>query len=89
MNDLEKQLVELDLDIARAKQYRRDMKATLAKGNSSDQEISTLEKRLVKTKQAIKDCKIRRKAIIEQLLTREIEAFEADAAAAKEAAAVK
>ena len=85
MDSLEKQLVELDLDIARAKQYRRDLKATLDKDAGSDQEIGALEKRLTKNKQVLKECKAKRNAIIEQLLARDAEAIKA--ATAKKATA--
>ncbi len=91
MDNLEKQLVELDLDMARAKQYRRDLKATLDKGVGSDQELGALEKRLRKTKQGLKECKAKRKAIIEKLLGREVETVKAavakDAPAKEEAVA--
>lgn len=82
MDDLEKQLVELDLDIAKAKRYRREQKDELKSKAAAGQDISEIEKTLKKTKQALEACKLTRQDIIDQLL-------EADAARTKEAVSAK
>ncbi len=82
MDDLEKLLVELDLDIAKAKRYRREQKDELKSKAASGQDTSETEKTLKKTKQALKACKATRKDIIDQLL-------EAEAARTKDAVGAK
>jgi hypothetical protein len=82
MDDLEKQLVELDLDIAKAKRYRREHKDELKSKAASGQDTSEIEKTLKKTKQALEACKATRRDIIDQLL-------EAEAARTKEAVSAK
>ncbi len=82
MDDLEKQLVELDLDIAKAKRYRREQKDELKSKAASGQDTSEIEKTLKKTKQALRACKATRQNIIDQLL-------EAEAARTKEAVSAK
>ena len=77
MQDLEKHLVELDLDIAKAKRFRREQKRELKAREASKQDAGALEKTIKKTEQAIQICKATRKEIINQLLER-------DAAKAKE-----
>ena len=82
MDDLEKQLVELDLDIAKAKRYRREQKDELKSKAASGQDISEIEKTLKKTKQALEACKATRQEIIDQLL-------EAEAARTRDAVSAK
>jgi hypothetical protein len=82
MDDLEKQLVELDLDIAKAKRYRREQKDELKSKAAAGQDTSEIEKTLKKTKQALKACKATRQDIIDQLL-------EAEAARTKDAVGAK
>jgi len=82
MDDLEKQLVELDLDIAKAKRYRREQKDELKSKAAAGQDTSETEKTLKKTKQALEACKATRQDIIDQLL-------EAEAARTKEAVSAK
>jgi hypothetical protein len=72
MENLEQQLVELDLDIAKAKRYRREQKDELKSKAASGQDTSDIEKTLKKTKQALQACKAMRRDIIDQLL--EVEA---------------
>jgi len=81
VDDLEKQLVELDLDIAKAKRYRREQKDEL-KSKASGQDTSEIEKTLKKTKQALEACKATRRDIIDQLL-------EAEAARTKDVVSAK
>jgi hypothetical protein len=82
MDDLEKQLVELDLDIAKAKRYRREQKDELKSKAAAGQDTSETEKALKKTKQALQACKSARQDIIGQLL-------EAEAARTKDAVSAK
>jgi hypothetical protein len=82
MDDLEKQLVELDLDIAKAKRYRSEQKDDLKAKTAAGQDTAEIEKALKKTKQALQACKAARQEIIDQLL-------EAEAARTKEAASAK
>ena len=82
MDDLEKQLVELDLDIAKAKRYRREQKDELKPKSASGEYTSEIEKTLKKTKQALNACKATRQDIIDQLL-------EAEAARTKDAVSAK
>jgi hypothetical protein len=82
MDDLEKQLVELDLDIAKAKRYRREQKDELKSKAASGQDTSEIEKTLKKTKQALEACKATRRDIIDQLL-------EAEAARTKDVVSAK
>jgi hypothetical protein len=71
VDDLEKQLVHLDLDIAKAKRYRREQKRELKSKTASKLDTSDVEKELKKTKQAMQACKATRKDIINQLLEAE------------------
>jgi hypothetical protein len=71
MQDLEKHLVELDLDIAKAKRFRREQKRELKAREASKQDVGPIEKSLKKTGQAIQDCKATRKEIIKQLLAQD------------------
>jgi hypothetical protein len=82
MDDLEKQLLELDLDIAKAKRYRREQKDELKSKAAAGQDTSETEKTLKKTKQALEACNATRQDIIDQLL-------EAEAARTKEAVSAK
>jgi hypothetical protein len=82
MDDLEKQLVELDLDIAKAKRYRSEQKDDLKAKTAAGQDTAEIEKALKKTKQALEACKASRQEIIDQLL-------EAEAARTKEAVSAK
>jgi hypothetical protein len=82
MDDLEKQLVELDLDIAKAKRYRREQKDELKSKAASGQDPSEFEKALKKSKQALEACKASRQDIIDQLL-------QAEAARTKDAVSAK
>ena len=74
--------VELDLDIAKAKRYRREQKDELKSKTAAGQDTSEIEKTLKKTKQAVEACKATRQAIIDQLL-------EAEAARTKDAVSAK
>jgi hypothetical protein len=82
MDDLEKQLVEFDLDIAKAKRYRSEQKDDLKAKTAAGQDTAEIEKALKKTKQALEACKASRQEIIDQLL-------EAEAARTKEAVSAK
>jgi hypothetical protein len=82
MDDLERQLIDLDLDIAKAKRYRREQKDELNSKSASGQDISEIEKTLKKTKQALEACKAARQDIIDQLL-------EAEAARTRDAVSAK
>ena len=82
MDDLEKQLVELDLDIAKAKRYRSEQKDDLKAKNAAGADTAEIEKALKKTKEALEACKASRQEIIDQLL-------EAEAARTKEAVSAK
>jgi len=82
MDDLEKQLVEFDLDIAKAKRYRREQKDELKSKAAAGQDTSEIVKTLKKTKQALDACKATRQDIIHQLL-------EAEAARTKDAVSAK
>ena len=74
--------VELDLDIAKAKRYRREQKDELKSKAAAGQDTTEIEKALKKTKQALEVCKTTRQDIIDQLL-------ETDAARTKEAVSAK
>jgi hypothetical protein len=82
MEDLEKQLVELDLDIEKAKRYRREQKDDLKSKVAVGQDTGEIEKALKKSKQALDACKATRQEIIDQLL-------EAEAARIKDAVSAK
>ena len=71
MAELEKQLVELDLDIAKAKRYRREQKSELKTKQAGKLDTGEIEKKIKKTDEAIVTCKTTRKKIIGQLLATE------------------
>ena len=72
MDELERQLVELDLDIAKAKRYQGGQEDELESKTAAGQDTSAIEKALKKSKQDFKISKATRREIIERLL--EVEA---------------
>ena len=68
MDELERQLVELDLDIEKAKRYRRGLKEQRKSKSAAGGDTSELEKTLKKTKQELAIGKSTRQEIVDRLL---------------------
>ena len=81
LSELEKQLVELDLDIAKAKRHRREQKSELKSKAAAKLDTGDIEKKLKKSKEALDICKATRKEIIARLLDAEAAETKATASA--------